>query len=564
MSCAVNTSRKQKTISSTLWAAYGDILGFPTELASASMVRQRLGTSVSNHSAAWRRLVGGRFGAQVDLCTGAYSDDTQLRLATSRSIGPDGFFDVESFAKVELPIWLSYSLGAGRGSKAAANSLSDRSINWFSNFYAANGLEYIHGGGNGAAMRVQPHVWAAQNLADERTILVSVIRNAVSTHGHIRGIAGAIVHAIALARIFRHERFPNSNEWSDFADVIRTIPELVAADSELSAFWLPTWEKLSGIDIGLATARVADEWVACVNDASRHLNGSSIDAYTRVVKELGGLTDVERGSGLKSALFSLVACWVFRDTGPKKCIETIANYLGSDTDTIGTMAGALFGAMPNQVSPDDAIQDRDYLEAEAVRLFEVSQRTSLADRFSYPDLLYWQPPKTALDCVGSNNGKFELAGFGGLSALSEEFGATQKGTVWQWFQLDFGQTIVCKRRSSPKALSTTNSKVTASKQMKANESRSLMDDRDKPASPPRGNDLFTTTTTPVRHSIAVDQAAPISLDQLTDSVIRSNFEPSTIGLAILRMCNEENAIELSLAFSAIIVKARRARMRKGM
>lgn len=560
----MNISRKQKTISSSLWAAYGDILGFPTELASPSMVRQRLGNPNSTRSTPWRRLVGGRFGAQVDLCPGAYSDDTQLRLATSRSIGPDGFFDVESFAKVELPIWLSYSLGAGRGSKASANALIDRSSNWFSNFYATNGLEYVHGGGNGAAMRIQPHVWAARNLADERTILVSVIRNAISTHGHIRGIAGAMVHAIALARIFRHERFPSPNEWGDFADVIRTIPELVAMDSELSAFWLPTWEKLSGNNIGFATARVADEWVACVKDASLHLIGSPIDAYTRVVKELGGLTDVERGSGLKSALFSLVACWVFREAGPKECIETIANYLGSDTDTIGTMAGALFGALPNQISPDDTIQDRDYLEAEAVRLFEVSQGTSSTDRFPYPDLLYWQAPKTALDCVGSTGGNYELAGFGGLSALSEEFGAAQKGTVWQWFQLDFGQTIVCKRRSSPKSLARTNSKMTMSKQVKADESRSMKDERAKTASPLVGNDLFSTTTSPVRPSSGVDNDVSFSLDQLTDSVIRSNFEPSTIGQAMLRICNEENAIELSLAFSAIIVKARRARMRKGL
>jgi hypothetical protein len=33
---------------------------------------------------------------------------------------------------------------------------------------------------------------------------------------------------------------------------------------------------------------------------------------------------------------------------------------------------------------------------------------------------------------------------------------------------------------------------------------------------------------------------------------------------MLRICNEENAIELSLGFSAIIVKARIARMRKGL
>lgn len=559
----MNISRKQKTISSSLWAAYGDILGFPTELASASMVRQRLGSPNSTRSTAWRRLVGGRFGAQVDLCPGAYSDDTQLRLATSRSIGPDGFFDVESFAKVELPIWLSYSLGAGRGSKVAASSLSDRSSNWFSNFYAANGLEYVHGGGNGAAMRIQPHVWAAQNLADERTILVSVIRNAISTHGHLRGIAGAMVHAIALARIFRHEKFSNPNEWGDFADVIRTIPELVSADSELSAFWLPTWEKLSGVEIGVATARVADEWVACANDASRHLNENSIDAYTSVVKELGGLTDAERGSGLKSALFSLVACWVFRDAGPKECIETIANYLESDTDTIGTMAGALFGALPNQNSPADTIQDRDYLEAEAIRLFEVSQRTSLADRFPYPDLLYWQPPKTALDCVGSSDGHYELAGFGGLSAVSEEFAAAQKGTVWQWFQLEFGQTILCKRRSSPKSVPTASSKSAAPKPLSPKESRPLINERSNRIQSLVGRDLFSAAATQEKQPSAAVQIEPISIDALTDSVIRSNFDPGAIGDAMLRICNEENAIELALGFAAIVVKARRARMRRG-
>lgn len=507
--------------------------------------------------------MGGRFGAQVDLYPGAYSDDTQLRLATSRSIGPDGYFDVESFAKVELPIWLSYSLGAGRGSKAAANALSDRSVNWFSNFYATNGLEYVNGGGNGAAMRIQPHVWAAQNLADERTILISVLRNAISTHGHIRGIAGAMVHAIALARIFRHEKLPSPSEWNDFADVIHTVPELVAMDSELSVFWLPTWEKHSGLDIGTATTHVADEWRACVKDAFPHLIGSPIEAYTRVVKELGGLTDSERGSGLKSALFSMVACWVFREVGPRECIETIANYLGSDTDTIGTMAGALFGALPNQVVPDDTIQDRDYLEAEAVRLFEVSQGCSSTDRFSYPDLLYWLAPKTALDCVGNNSGNYELAGFGGLSVLSEEFGATQKGTVWQWFQLDFGQTIVCKRRSSPKSIARTTSKVTEPKEVKTLESLSTRDKKEHPVSPLVGNDLFSNTTSPAL-SKGVDSDVSFSLDQLTDAVIRSNFEPSAIGQAMLRICSEENAIELSLAFSAIIVKARRARMRKGL
>ena len=135
--------------------------------------------------------------------------------------------------------------------------------------------------------------------------------------------------------------------------------------------------------------------------------------------------------------------------------------------------------------------------------------------------------------------------------------------MWQWFQLDFGQTIVCKRRSLPKSLAKTTSKVTASKEMKTLESLSMRDEKAQPVSPLVGNDLFSTTTSPTS-SEGIDSDVSFSLDQLTDEVIRSNFEPSSIGQAMLRICNEENAIELSLAFSAIIVKAKKARMRKGL
>jgi hypothetical protein len=81
----------------------------------------------------WRRRVGGQFGVTVDLPAGAISDDTQLRLATCRSMLPDGSFDVETFSKIELPVWLAYALGAGRGSRAAATHLVRRDATWASN-----------------------------------------------------------------------------------------------------------------------------------------------------------------------------------------------------------------------------------------------------------------------------------------------------------------------------------------------------------------------------------------------------------------------------------------------
>ena len=113
-----------RIINSALWAAYGDALGFMTELTNVAGLKHRTGQEYITSTVPWKRRIGGKFGATVDLPQGTYSDDTQLRLATSRAIRGDGEFDVEVFAKIELPVWTTYALGAGRGSKAAVSSLS--------------------------------------------------------------------------------------------------------------------------------------------------------------------------------------------------------------------------------------------------------------------------------------------------------------------------------------------------------------------------------------------------------------------------------------------------------
>lgn len=100
----------------------------------------------------WKRWVGGRGGVEALLSAGCHSDDTQLRLAVGRAIGPSGF-DVEAFSKVELPVW-PYALGGGNSTKLAATNLGKTNAVWFSNYHEG----WLKSGGNGAAMRVQPHV----------------------------------------------------------------------------------------------------------------------------------------------------------------------------------------------------------------------------------------------------------------------------------------------------------------------------------------------------------------------------------------------------------------------
>ena len=119
---AGNSGRAARTRGSMLWAAYGDALGFISELVTQNGLERRTQGAPLDHLMDWDRRVGGKSGVNVMLPAGCWSDDTQLRMAVSRSIGSHGF-DVETFARIELPVWPSYALGGGRASKAAAKNL---------------------------------------------------------------------------------------------------------------------------------------------------------------------------------------------------------------------------------------------------------------------------------------------------------------------------------------------------------------------------------------------------------------------------------------------------------
>lgn len=253
--------RKEATINSALWAAYADALGFITELAkSKGTIKTRSGSEVILDTLPWKRKLDGIYGTQVQLPAGAYSDDTQLRLSTSRAINGSGYFDVEAFAKCELPVWLSYALGAGRGTKIATNNLIKKSVNWFSNFYSSKESRYVYGGGNGAAMRIQPHVWAATDLHDLETYIVDVIRNSVVTHGHPRAIAGAMLHSLSLARVLRQEKL-SVDTLKDDARICSRASFFVAQDDMLETFWSNQWEAESAKSLDYAFSEVADELI---------------------------------------------------------------------------------------------------------------------------------------------------------------------------------------------------------------------------------------------------------------------------------------------------------------
>lgn len=544
---------RKAVINSALWAAAGDALGWMTELSRGEQgVKHRTGQSRVTKTVRWKRKIGGRFGTSIPLPAGTYSDDTQLRLSISRSIRGDGLFDVEAFAKVELPVWQSYSLGAGLGSMAAAHNLSKRSVNWFSNFYSSDRQTYVKSGGNGAAMRIQPHVWAATDGFE--AAVRDVVRDAIVTHGHPHGFCGAVFHAACLWETLVNKRVPSLSAAESIIQGMKALPKVVEGDGELSSFWKPKWESESGMPLTSAIEVFVAEAIDDLEIISEAFADSNHPDYAGVIEQIGCLSDRFRGSGYKTALAALFLAQLHEDNSVEAALIEAANVLDSDTDTIATMAGAILGALQN-TEPNWELQDREYLVKESERLASIALGVR-SSSFTYPDIASWEPPENQSSSVSKLGDGLALAGFGVLSATSKEF--KSRDAVWQWFDLPFGQSVLAKRRLkvtdelSPSQLPAEKQKPTAPSETSKQGAFDLAAQTE-----PTAVDQVTSPT-----KISTADLATADIDVATDLVIKSGFDDTTIGQAFNSILDRSKRIEDATAFAAIIAKAKIARARR--
>lgn len=552
---------ERSVVNSALWAAAGDALGWMTELVRGPAdVRHRTGISRVSEPVDWKRLIGGRNGPRVSLPAGTYSDDTQLRLAVSRSIRGNGSFDVETFAKIELTVWPSYALGGGLGTKAAALNLSRRGVNWFSNFYERSNQVYVKGGGNGAAMRVQPHVWVSKGNPSD--FVLNVIRDSLVTHGHPHGFCGAVFHAFGLADALKLGEIPPLELWREYILRFKELPDIILKDSQLAAFWLPAWEESSGISLEAALEITVKDALNDLDIVAGLFSRAILPNYHVILDELGCLKPEFRGSGFKTALAALALAHIYRDSSIEEALAASANELNSDTDTIATMAGALLGAISFK-SPCWEIQDRQYITAEALRLARIAQGIP-QESFTYPDLGRWNPPANQTASVGLVDGGFAMLGLGELSSVSEEFAAGD--SVWQWQRLPFGQTILAKRRSEVKT-TISSDQLPGSPRIAASKSRAIdpksprVETLDQP-SLPLEVPVETRPAPTQASSQEMSKSSYASIDVLTNTVISSNFDDLTLGKLLNRFIDSSQSIESTIGFVAIIAKAKLARQKR--
>lgn len=444
--------RRERTRNSMLWAAYADALGFISELVNENGLKRRTKGKELDRLMSWKRRVGGKHGILVELPAGCWSDDTQLRLAVSRTIGNHGF-DIECFARIELPVWPSYALGGGRASKEAARNLGRPNKLWYANTFSG----WFNAGGNGAAMRIQPHVWSSPDF--NSNYLRDVITDSVCTHGHPRAIVGACFHAATLAHCLRTGNIPNLKNCKQIVDEIADELSLINDHPYLGTTWKGLWEQETGQKFHKGWQDTIAELGATLNLAGNS-DPDTMDtaaAYRKIITQLRLKEKAQLGSGILTS----VAAVALAEIAPSshEGVVVAANEIGTDTDTIATMAGALLGACNMDEPPPQEPHDSEYLLEESDRLTAIAQGRQVANH-PYPDPLTWIAPQTQADALVMDNGRLIAEGLGPVTVLDEAIWTHNKKFAWQRVKTDFGQTLIIKRRPELKQLNNRNSLAT--------------------------------------------------------------------------------------------------------
>jgi hypothetical protein len=406
-------------------------------------------------------------------------------------------------------------------------------------------------------MRIQPHVWKSKSLRFD-DFISDVLKDAITTHGHPVGFCGAVFHGLSVAYALENGRLPVVADWKDFIGQFEQLPKVVKSDEHLGLFWLGPWEERFGSSFEKAVEAEAKRCLSLVNELQSPAQEGP-RGYSSILGKLGGFDEATRGSGTNTAIAAVALALCGLNLPIEEVICIGANEIGSDTDTISSMAGAIMGGIQGG-EPSWKLQDRNYLISEAVRMADIATGAKVAS-FQYPDLMGWEPPTTHGDAIGTTGKTLWLAGLGKAEPVGETWASPD--ARWQWLQLEFGQTVLAKRRLTPRGLSKAD---LPAEPVRASSTRNGSLPSEEPT-------LFSDASRlPNQTSVSrpsVEQSAPSSsvdakrsIDDLADWVIAENFRAEVVGEALLRAAQGSNAIDRSIALAAVIAKAIDARRKR--
>ena len=344
-----NMPIREKCIGTMLGSAIGDALGWPHENRSYNISKD---FNKSNSFIEWTRKTGGRYWNHYEkILPGEYSDDTQLILCVTRSLISGNWENF--FTKNELPFWLNYERGGGTAIKRAAKNLKAGKLPWESEYYK----QYYDAGGNGAVMRILPHVIIDLKKPDTTDLLKNVIHDSIFTHGHPRAILGATCYAYILEQLFFIE------DTLTYGDLINCALDGFEIWSRFNNEFFPlSWTNcLKKLDFNYIDVwnNVALQMKKKLIYIQNVLKKGILVNDREVLKNLDCF-EKSNGAGDVAILTALYLSSKYANN-PTLAIQTAAYCEGIDTDTIASITGGIVGCLfGNEWIPLEWHQVQDY------------------------------------------------------------------------------------------------------------------------------------------------------------------------------------------------------------
>ncbi len=179
-----------------------------------------------------------------------------------------------------------------------------------------------------------------------------------------------------------------------------------------------------------------------------HLTDNAVTAYASFVDALNLREPQNRGNGTMTVLAALTLA-AAAPADPAGISRLAVGVVGTDTDTIATMAAALSGA--TDAAPDPPFARLRVPHRGSAPASEDRRRPGdNAFQLSRPPEL--DSPRAQLDAVGTTGDQTALAGLGWLTSVEGTKPITARGTEWVWMRSDFGATFLVKQRASLRVL----------------------------------------------------------------------------------------------------------------
>ena len=323
----------EKCKGAMLATAIGDALGWPNEPRSKNREKK---PKVMDNFVGWIRSSNNPRWHDEKILPGEYSDDTQLTLAVARSIIAG---DWETFfAEKELPFWLNYERGGGSALLKAAKSCKKGIQLWQSPYTR----DYYNAGGNGAVMRILPHVIASAKTPNTAKLIVDVIKDTLITHGHPRAFLGATCYAYALEYLLKKESILEYGELVaaviEGQNVWGAIP-----DSDIFKEWFNVARQNIEYDFLIEWENVRTRMVKQLKFIGTSLKKGLILDDTKILTELECF-DKSNGAGDVAILAAIYLTSRYANN-PSLGIKIPAFSFGADTDTIASITGGLLGML---------------------------------------------------------------------------------------------------------------------------------------------------------------------------------------------------------------------------